>query len=126
MFKINLDKPILDIRGKAIEKSATEKGEKKEMRIRDYLLTILSTRFPVVDKKEVFWTTQLGILFSDEENSEAEVSDDKAKFLRRIIENNKVTIQNPMGEKEIELFFPFERSQLLQLFLTEEEKKQLE
>ena len=128
MFRINLNQIILNIKGEPIVNQVvnpkTKKTEDKKMCIRDYLLTILGTRFPVQENKEIFWTTGLGILFSDEENKEVEISDDKAKFLKRIIENNEMIVQGPMGERKVEIFFPYELSQLLSLFLTEEEKKE--
>ena len=121
-MKINLEKPIVNIRGLPIENEVvnpkTKKIEKKIMRVRDYLLTILGTRFEMEDRqKEPFWTTELGILIADEQKKEIEISEPKANFLKRILENNKVKQVLPMGgEKEIELFFPFELGQLLQLF----------
>ena len=129
-MKINLEKPIVNIRGLPIENEVvnpkTKKIEKKIMRVRDYLLTILGTRFEMEDRqKEPFWTTELGILIADEQKKEIEISEPKANFLKRILENNKVKQVLPMGgEKEIELFFPFEISQLLQLFMSEKEKKE--
>ena len=147
MIKIDLSKPIKSIKGEQIEtperdgkgQPVLDKGKPKmkKMTVRDYLLTILSTKFPLEETKEAFWTTELGQLIAsgtkivggkvDEKgkikggkevpNIEIEISDDKAKFLRRIIENNKVTQQLPMGQtKDIELFFPFELGQLLKLF----------
>ena len=81
--------------------------------------------------KETFWTTQLGIQFADDKIKEVEISDNKAKFLRRIIEANKAKVvqPNPMGgqtETTIELFFPYELGQLLAIFATDEEKKEFE
>ena len=109
MFRINLNQIILNIKGEPIVNQVvnpkTKKTEDKKMCIRDYLLTILGTRFPIQENKEIFWTTELGILFSNDENKEVEISDDKAKFLKRIIENNKMTIQGPMGERKVEIFF---------------------
>ena len=129
-MKINLEKPIVNIRGLPIENEVvnlkTKKIEKKIMRVRDYLLTILGTRFEMEDRqKEPFWTTELGILIADEKNKELEISEPKADFLRRILTANKIKQTLPMGgEREIELFFPFEISQLLQLFMSEKEKKE--
>lgn len=137
MIKINLEKKILSIRGNPVQNQELDdkgnpKTDKKGKRImkdavvRDYLLTILATRFPIIDKKETFWTTELGTLIASKTkivngkevpNDILEISDDKAKFLRRIIENNKTKINLPMGgEKEIEIFFPYELGQLLKLF----------
>jgi len=130
MIKINLEQKMFNIRGKPVlnlelddkGKPIIKKGEAvmKNATLRDYLLTILGTRFPLIDKKEPFWTTELGILFSDGKKKEVEISDDKAKFLKRIIENNKVMVskRTPMGIEEVEkeLFFPFELGQLLKLF----------
>jgi len=157
MKKINLNQKILTIRGEPIKnpefdekgQPIIEKGKQKMkiMRLRDYLLTILGTRFPVLNTKEVFWTTELGTLIASETkivggkvdddghriggkevpNIEIEISDDKAKFLYRILENNKIKQQLPMGgEREIELFFPYELSQLLRLLIDEKELKEIE
>ena len=127
MIKINLEQKMFNIRGKPVlnpelddkGKPIIKKGEAviKNATLRDYLLIILGTRFPLIDKKEPFWTTELGILFSDEKKKEVEISDDKAKFLRRIIENNKTKVNLPMGgEKEVEIFFPWELGTLLKIF----------
>jgi len=134
MVKINLTKKILTVKGTPVtaeianpeyealsekEKKKTNIPQtiKKELEVRDYLLTILSTKFPLLHNKEAFWTTELGILIANEKNKEIEISDDKAKFLKRILENNKIKQVLPMGgEREIELFFPYELGQLLQIF----------
>ena len=133
MKKINLEQPILTIRGEPVKNpELNEKGEpiiekgKQKMKImlvRDYLLTILGTRFPVLNTKEVFWTTELGILIADEKNKEIEISDDKMKFLVRILKNNKIKQVLPMGgEREIELFFPYEIGQVLKILGVKEEE----
>ena len=54
-------------------------------------------RFPIKDRKETFWTTDLGILFSDSNNKEVEVSEEKIEFLKRVIGDNKITQPLPMG-----------------------------
>ena len=133
MKKINLEQPILTIRGEPVKNpELNEKGEpiiekgKQKMKImlvRDYLLTILGTRFPVLNTKEVFWTTELGILIANEKNKEIEISDDKMKFLVRILKNNKIKQVLPMGgEREIELFFPYEIGQVLKILGVKEEE----
>ena len=141
MLKIPLSRNVYNPRGDAVkvnrpnpEWEALSDKEKKdteipqviptEQTIRDYLLNILSLKFKIEDKKEIFWITSLGIQFSTEED-EVEISDDKTKFLRRIIENNKFT-QVGMGgvEKEIELFFPYEVSQILVVFLSVKEREE--
>ena len=133
MKKINLNIPILTIRGEPVKnpeldekgQPIIEKGKQKMkiMRLRDYLLTILGTRFPVLNTKEVFWTTELGILIADEENKEIEISDDKMKFLVRILKNNKIKQVLPGGgEREIELFFPWELGEIFKALGVKEEE----
>jgi len=134
MKKINLNISILTIRGEPLKNPELDdrgqlKRDKKgnpimkDMRLRDYLLTILGTRFPVLNTKEVFWTTELGILIADEKNKEIEISDDKMKFLIRILKNNKIKQILPMGgEREIELFFPWELGQILKILGVKEEE----
>jgi len=134
MKKINLNQKILTIRGEPVKNpELDEKGQPKrdkkgnpimkDMVLRDYLLTILGTRFPVLNTKEVFWTTELGILIADEKNKEIEISDDKMKFLIRILKNNKIKQILPMGgEREIELFFPWELGQILKILGVKEEE----
>jgi len=128
MLKIPLEKTILDISGKPIILPPTinKKGKRKNTTLRNYLMVLLSTRFPVLNNKEIFWTTELGNLFSDEKNKEVEISENKANFLRRIIEQNKIKIQlSASEEKETELFAPFELAQVLEPFLSEEERKEI-
>ena len=96
---------------------------KRDMTIRDSFLTILGQRFDIKDRKEIFWTTELGIVISNDKNKEAEISGGKLDFLKRIVENNKIKQQSPMGEKEVELFFPNELGQILIALEGEEEKK---
>jgi len=134
MKKINLNQKILTIRGEPLKNPELDdrgqlKRDKKgnpimkDMVLRDYLLTILGTRFPVLNTKEVFWTTELGILIADEKNKEIEISDDKMKFLIRILKNNKIKQILPMGgEREIELFFPWELGQILKILGVKEEE----
>ena len=97
--------------------------KKRDMTIRDSLLTILGQRFEIKNRKEIFWTTELGIMISDDKNKEAEISGEKMEFLKRIIEENKATQQTPMGEKKVELFFPYESGQILMALEGEEEKE---
>ena len=104
-----------------------KKTEKKDMTLRDYLLIILGARFTMKDKKESFWTTQLGILISDDKNKELKISDSQFAFLKRIMENNKIKQPSPMGgEVEIEVFFPYELGQILEVFEDEETPKPAE
>ena len=114
-MKINLEKKILNIKGKEIKKTdpETRKPLKEALTIRDYLLTVLGQKFAIKNRKETFWTQDLGIKFSDDKNKEVEVSQDKIDFLARVVEDNKYKIMSPTGEKETELFFPFEVGQLL-------------
>jgi len=101
-----------------------KKTEKKEMVLRDYLLIMLGSRFTMEDRKEAFWTTQLGILISDEENDEIEIPDNQFAFLKRIMENNKIQQASPTGgTKEIEVFFPYELGQVMEAFEDKEEEK---
>lgn len=117
MQKINLEQKLLSVKGEVLKNV-----ENKEMKIRDCFLIMLGARFPIQDKKEVFWTTQLGILCADEKNKEIDISDDKMKFLKRIFENNRIKRQLPTGqEEEMELFLPFELGQILQALGVEEE-----
>lgn len=127
MKKINLNQKMLLPSGKPVMRNVTdEKGKTKqeEVTVRDYLLALLSANFPIQDNREYFWTTELGILFSDKKKKEVEISDDKWKFLVRIVRNNRVKKPMPMGgTKEEEMFFPYEVGQLLHaLGVTEEEQ----
>ena len=134
MKKIPLNQKILTIKGEPLknpeldEKEELKRDKKgnpimKDMVLRDYLLTILGTRFPVLNTKEVFWTTELGILIADEKNKEIEISDDKMKFLVRILKNNKIKQVLPGGgEREIELFFPWELGEIFKVLGVKEEE----
>ena len=126
MKRINLEQKMLNIKGEVI-KVPVSIGEGKiavpkirDSILRDYLLTLLASRFQIIDNKESWWTTELGILIADEKNKEIEISEDKFKFLKRIIEKNKMKIiqSTPMGptEKEVEIFYPFELGQILKIF----------
>jgi hypothetical protein len=91
-----------------------KKTERREMTIRDYLLGLLGARFDFIEVKECFWTTQLGLLISDDENKEIEISENKYQFLKRIVEKNKIKRTSATGQEiEIELYYPFELGQLL-------------
>ena len=132
MKKINLEQkifnikgkalqvPVLDEKGKFIPSSNNKNRQMRDSTLRDYLLTILSSRFKTINNKENFWTTELGIEIADEKNKILEVSDPQFNFLKRIVEANKMMniTQTPMGvvEKEIEIFYPFELGQLLRIF----------
>lgn len=147
MKQFNLNTKMLDIKMQPMkvqvlnpEYNALSEKEKKntkipqviekEVTVRDYLLTILGQRFQIIDRREFFWIAELGSLMASETkiveeegkkkevpNDVIEISDDKAKFLTRIIENNKIKQITPTGEeREIELFAPFEVAQLLKLF----------
>lgn len=97
---------------------------KKSQTIRDYLLMALSLKFPIEDRKEVFWTYGLGQLFSDEEKNIVEISDGKAAFLRRVFEKNKSKNTTPMGQDvEVEVFYPFELGQIIPFFMSEKERQ---
>ena len=96
--------------------------KKRNMTIRDSLLTILGQRFDIKDRKEIFWTTELGIVISNDKNKEMEISGEKLIFLKRILEDNKITERTAMGEMKVELFFPNELGQIL-VALEEKEKK---
>jgi len=134
MRKILLTQKILTIRGEPVknpeldEKGQLKRDKKgnpimKDMVLRDYLLIILGTRFPVLNTKEVFWTTELGILIADEKNKEIEISDEKMKFLVRILKNNKIKQVLPGGgERETELFFPWELGGIFKVLGVKEEE----
>lgn len=94
----------------------------KDQTIRDYLLLLLGSRIELKDKRrEAFWVSDLGGLFSSSENKIVEVSDEKMEFLRRIVEHNKIKRPKPMGgEEDVELFFPYELGQLLKALEGEE------
>lgn len=97
-----------------------KKTDHRAVTIRDYLLTLLGSRFAVQSPRESFWTSQLGQLIADEKNKEIEISEDKFQFLKRVVETNKIKRDTPMGVQEIELYFPFELGQLLAVFEEEE------
>jgi len=124
MKKILLTTTINTLRGKPIT-IRDEKDKETPTTIRNYLLTLLSLRFSPQNTKEVFWTTEIGILVADEKTKEIELSDDKIKFLIRLVKANKIKQQLPMGgEKEIEIFSPVEQAQLLKALMSEEEIKE--
>ena len=135
MKKIKLDTKMVIPSGKPIKRQKRDENGKvviskgkpvmEELTVRDYLLALLSSKFNIIENKEYFWTTELGILFADKKKKEVEISDDKWKFLVRIIKENKVKKPTPMGgEKEEEMFLPYEVGQLLKAVgATEEELK---
>lgn len=112
MVKINLSQPMKNARDVQFEENyLDEKGKLKTRKVtlRDWLVLILNSRFDIIEAKENFWTTDLGIKFADTKNKEVEISDDKMKFLRRIIEANKLYTIGPRGDKqEIQPFTPFQ------------------
>ena len=119
-MKIDLSKKILTVKGQEIKINSEKKDPKnpkmfikKATTIRDYLLMVLSQKFETKNRKETFWTMDLGIKIADEKNKEVEISKDKLDFLARVVENNKYKRATPGGETEVELFFPFELGQLL-------------
>lgn len=133
-MKINLKQQIVNIKGEPIKtpelntenQPIIEKGKRKmkNVCIRDSFLTILGSHFEMKDKKEPFWTTDLGMACAKQ--NVLEIEGEQLEFLKRIIKNNKTKQPLPMGgEQEIEVFFPFEVSQILKALMTEEEKKQL-
>ena len=131
MFKIDLNTKILNIKGKPLKTPIyDDKGKKtgdKDSVLRDSLLLVLGSRFVMLDNKEAFWTTGLGILIADEKNKEIEISDNKRKFLKRIMENNKIKMNVAGGgEREVEVFFPYELSQILGALMTPEELMEIE
>lgn len=119
MRKLNLNQPILSIKGKPLK---SQIGNQKDLTLREYFLILLASKFSPESIKESFWTTELGILCADEKNKEIELSEDKIKFLIRLLKNNKSKQRLPMGiEKETEIFFPFEQAQMLKALMTDKE-----
>ncbi len=116
MVKINLDTPILAMSGKQLTiPMLDEKGKPKQQKVtlRMWLLVALNMRFDMIDvAKEPFWTNELGMLCADEKNKTIEISDEKAKFLQRVIETNKfsvLSVKDGQAQKEeINYFTPFE------------------
>lgn len=125
-FKVNLETGITKVDGKPLENDVenpkTKKMEKKQMKVRDYILIFLGQRFAAKTNREMFWATELGIACADEKNKELEVEDKKRDFLVRLVKDNKLKIQGPMGQDvEKDLLFPYEKSQLLSALMTPEE-----
>lgn len=141
MKTIPLSKKVLNIKGEPLKTKkpnpewlALSKEEKKETKIektietettfRDYYLMMLGTRFKVIDKKETYWAMKIGMEFSEGTDA-VELADDKVKFLRRLVEENKVIRTNQMGKnEEVELYFPYELGQILEPLLADGEKKE--
>ena len=115
-MKINLDTPILNIKG---EKMKNQQGITQTLR--DLLLAILNSKFDLEDRaREPCWTIELGILFASSKNKIIDIDSEKFKFLKRVVLNNKVKqLTPPLGEKEIDFFFPFELAQLQKIFAGE-------
>lgn len=132
MKKINLEQKIYTVRGIPVKTPVFDRetgkpkiGKDKQPILQDStvricLLTLLGTRFQVIDNKEHHWTIKLGIMISEEKTKVLEISDDKFKFLKRILTKNKHKIirQTPMGptELQVDIFFPYEMGQLLEIF----------
>jgi len=124
MRKILLTNIVKTLKGEPMT-AEDEKGVKKTLTIRDYLLTTLSVKFAPQNLKEVFWTTEIGIMVADEKNKEVELSDDKTKFLIRLVKENKIKQQLPMGqERVVEIFTPVEQAQILRALMSEDEVKE--
>ena len=89
-------------------------SERKPVKVRDYLLNLLGSRLDTRSPRERFWIAQMGIEIADGKTKEIELDDEKFRFLKKIVERNKVKRPNPAGiMEEIELFFPYESGQLL-------------
>jgi len=93
-------------------KEALKDSQESPMLLRDYLLMMLGSRFTIKDKKENFWTTDLGIQIAKDDNKILEMEDSRFDFLRRIMEDNTIII----NEKSKELFFPYELGQIMSAF----------
>lgn len=88
--------------------------ERKPVKVRDYLLSFLGARFDTKSPRERFWAAQMGIEVADEGNEKLKLDDEKFKFLKKLIESNKIKRVNRAGMlEEIELFLPYESGQLL-------------
>ena len=89
------------------------KTELKDKTVGDFLLEILSTRFKILSVRENFWVTEMGIQCSTKDVLVIEDGSEQEKFLKRIVENNKVIVGQGPQEKEVDAFFPFIVGQLL-------------
>lgn len=91
-----------------------KKTDRKQVKIRDYLLNLLGARLDTQSPRERFWIAEMGIAISDSKTKELEIDDEKFDFLKKIVERNKIRKTNVAGQlEEIELFFPYESGQLL-------------
>ncbi|MFW5902968.1 MAG: hypothetical protein ACOCTT_03705 [archaeon] len=118
-MKIKLNKRIKSVSGQEIQKE-TNQGV-RNVTIRDALLTVLGLEFTPKDEKELFWTQDLGIKFSDMENDFIEISDNKVAFLKRII--REIAIEKGKGKNGRVLIKPFVAGQLLKELSKENESE---
>ena len=101
----------------------------RDTTLRDCLVQMLSLELPLQGNKEIFWINSLGCLFSDDTKTEVEISDDKAKFLQRIVLDNKHQIKEVdpatgrVITKDSKIFSPtFIRAKVLELIGGKEEE----
>jgi len=131
MEKINLDQPILDIKGEEIiDEQKDDKGKVKKVKrtLRENLLKALGVQYDatvLTEPKQYTWIYNLSNLFNGKEKI-VEVSDDKLEFLRKLIKTNKAILyrQTPVSgvqKVEIELFFPYEVGEMLVMLGEKEE-----
>lgn len=87
--------------------------ERKPVKIKDYLLTVLGSKIETQSPRENIWVRTLSVAIEGAKN-EIEISEDEFQFLKRIVEKNKAKQISREGNiEEIELFFPYELGQLL-------------
>lgn len=143
--KVNLEREIIKPDGKVLTNKAQKEDKQgnllfedikgsdgkvtkspilwdKPMKIRDYIILFLSQRFTQQTNREMFWATQIGIQCADEKIKEVELSENQLNFLIRLMKENKLKIQNPMGQDtDREILFPYEKAQTLEELMTPEQ-----
>lgn len=124
MFKLKVNQVLKDIQGEEIDTNKTVKGKvtKVKLTVREALLNYLGANIQLQNNKESTWVWALATQLNDETKNEAEISDDKIEFLRRIVGDNTVFTYGAQGAKnEVNLYPPFVVGQLLE-YLGQEEK----
>ena len=143
--KVNLDREIIKPDGKVLTNKAQKEDKKgelmfettkgadgketktpvvwdKPMKIRDYIILFLSQRFKQQSNREMFWATKIGQACSDEDVSEVELPENQLNFLIRLMKENKLSIQGPMGQDmEKSVLFPYEQAQTLEELMSPED-----
>ncbi len=99
--------------------------DRREVKIKDYLLTVLGSRIETKSPRENIWVRTLSVMIEGAKK-EIEIGEDEFQFLKRVIEKNKGPQRMGVSGKveESELFFPYELGQLLIALEEKPEKKE--